>query len=48
MTLRTARKGSHAGQRFWGCSVYPGCTGTRAAETFAPSDRLQAEGFPAS
>jgi restriction system protein len=30
MRLRTASKGPHAGQTFWGCSAYPECTGTRA------------------
>jgi restriction system protein len=29
MVLRTARKGTHAGSRFWGCTDYPRCTGTR-------------------
>ncbi len=29
MVLRTARKGSRAGSRFWGCSGYPRCSGTR-------------------
>jgi four helix bundle suffix protein len=29
MVLRTARKGAHAGSRFWGCAGYPRCTGTR-------------------
>ena len=29
MILRTAKKGSNAGQQFWGCSKYPGCRGTR-------------------
>ena len=29
MTQRTARKGKHAGSRFWGCTGYPDCTGTR-------------------
>lgn len=28
MLLRTARKGAHAGQRFWGCSGYPDCRAT--------------------
>ncbi len=31
MVLRTAKKGPKAGNRFWGCSRYPECTGTRAA-----------------
>ena len=32
MTLRTARRGSNRGSRFWGCPAYrssPSCTGTR-------------------
>jgi len=29
MRLRTARKGKHAGQQFWGCASYPQCEGTR-------------------
>lgn len=29
MVLRTARKGANAGSRFWGCSAYPKCRGTR-------------------
>jgi four helix bundle suffix protein len=29
MTLRTARKGKHAGSQFWGCTGYPACKGTR-------------------
>ncbi len=29
MVLRTARKGPNAGNKFWGCSAYPGCRGTR-------------------
>lgn len=28
MVLRTARRGSSAGARFWGCSTYPKCKGT--------------------
>jgi len=28
MVRRTARKGSNAGQEFWGCSDYPRCRGT--------------------
>lgn len=31
MVLRVAKKGANAGQRFWGCSSYPACRGTRAA-----------------
>ena len=32
MVLRTARKGDRAGAKFWGCSGYPECRGTRAIE----------------
>ena len=32
MVLRTARKGERAGSRFWGCSGYPECKGTRSVE----------------
>jgi len=32
MALRTARKGPHAGERFWGCTGYPECKGTRACK----------------
>ncbi len=31
MALRKAKRGSNAGQTFWGCSRYPGCRGTRPA-----------------
>lgn len=29
MRQRTARQGPHTGQKFWGCSGYPECRGTR-------------------
>lgn len=29
MILRTAKKGSRAGQQFWGCSYFPNCRGSR-------------------
>jgi hypothetical protein len=29
MVERTAKRGAHAGNRFWGCAHYPKCTGTR-------------------
>ena len=32
MVLREARKGPHAGKKFWGCSHYPECRGLLAAE----------------
>jgi restriction system protein len=32
MVLRTARKGALAGSRFWGCTGYPECRGTRPGE----------------
>ena len=28
MVERTARRGSNAGNQFWGCSAYPACKGT--------------------
>jgi restriction system protein len=32
MAQRTARQGQKAGQRFWGCTGYPDCEGTRLVE----------------
>jgi restriction system protein len=32
MVLRTARQGKQSGSRFWGCSGYPECKGTRPVE----------------
>jgi len=29
MIKRKARRGTHAGQEFWGCPNYPDCRGTR-------------------
>ena len=29
MVVRTATKGENAGSRFWGCSAFPKCRGTR-------------------
>ena len=29
MVLRTAKRGTHSGEQFWGCSTYPKCEGTR-------------------
>ena len=31
MVGRTAKRGTHAGSEFWGCSLYPRCRGTRPA-----------------
>ncbi len=31
MVLRIASRGANAGERFWGCSTYPKCQGTRPA-----------------
>ena len=28
MVLRTAKRGAHSGEQFWGCSTYPTCGGT--------------------
>lgn len=41
MILRTVRKGSRAGQTFWGCSAYPDCTGTRPAEPAGDAQRTE-------
>jgi restriction system protein len=30
MVVRTAKKGPNAGEKFWGCSTYPKCRGTKA------------------
>jgi restriction system protein len=30
MGLRTAKKGPKAGEKFWGCTTYPKCRGTKA------------------
>ncbi|WP_418888718.1 hypothetical protein [Methanothrix soehngenii] len=38
MALRTARKGPHAGEQFWGCTGYPECKGTRACKGQIGSD----------
>lgn len=32
MTLRTAKRGSNAGSRFWGCTSYPSCRATAPYE----------------
>jgi ssDNA-binding Zn-finger/Zn-ribbon topoisomerase 1 len=29
MVLRTSKRGTNAGNQFWGCSTYPACHGTR-------------------
>ncbi|MBI9084726.1 MAG: hypothetical protein JEZ11_14110 [Desulfobacterales bacterium] len=43
MQQRTARRGKQAGSRFWGCTDYPACKGTRPLEVGKkptdPSDR---------
>ncbi|MBI2907797.1 MAG: four helix bundle protein [Chloroflexi bacterium] len=33
MVRRVARQGARVGQPFWGCSAYPECSGTRAAQS---------------
>jgi four helix bundle suffix protein len=38
MRLRTARKGRHSGQQFWGCSAYPDCRGTRPLDPPSEAD----------
>ena len=32
---RTARRGAHAGQLFWGCSTFPACRATRTLDSEA-------------
>ena len=39
MTQRTARKGAQTGSRFWGCTGYPECRGTRRLDETADSHR---------
>jgi four helix bundle suffix protein len=39
MVLRTARQGKQSGSRFWGCSAYPDCRGTRALGGSDDSDQ---------
>jgi four helix bundle suffix protein len=41
MVLRKARRGTQAGQSFWGCKAYPDCTGTRP---FVPLDNASSSG----
>ncbi len=36
MVWRTARRGRHAGQSFWGCSAFPACRGTVSVSDAAP------------
>ncbi|MBI5384160.1 MAG: four helix bundle protein [Verrucomicrobia bacterium] len=36
MRLRTAHQGPRAGSRFWGCSAYPDCKGTRPLQETPP------------
>ena len=38
MVKRTARRGTHAGAEFWGCSGYPACRGTRPADSMRALD----------
>lgn len=41
MVLRRARRGRHAGSRFWGCSRFPGCRGVRpASPSVGPSPAM--------
>ena len=32
MVLRVAKKGPHSGQKFWGCSKFPGCRAVVSVE----------------
>ncbi|MBS1942202.1 MAG: topoisomerase DNA-binding C4 zinc finger domain-containing protein [Bacteroidetes bacterium] len=38
MRLRTAKQGGNAGSRFWGCSGYPECKGTRKYQPGSSDD----------
>jgi restriction system protein len=42
MVQRTARQGPGAGQSFWGCSGFPDCKGTRAANQSNPPGKFLA------
>lgn len=47
MKVRTARRGSNAGNKFWGCSVYPDCRGIVAFQQDADeSDQNVSEPEP--
>ncbi|WP_370688761.1 topoisomerase DNA-binding C4 zinc finger domain-containing protein [Roseomonas sp. GC11] len=35
MTLRVARRGRHSGSKFFGCTRYPKCRGTRSVASVA-------------
>jgi len=35
MVRRTAQRGPHTGESFWGCSTYPACRGTKHAKVSA-------------
>jgi len=39
MRLRTAKQGSNVGSKFWGCSGYPECKGTKKYELNKSDDR---------
>lgn len=43
MVLRTAGRGSYAGQQFWGCSRFPDCRGVISIQQ--PADRPESESF---
>lgn len=44
MRLRRAQQGHNAGNRFWGCSRYPRCTGTRTLENANEPETPAAQG----
>ena len=46
MVLRTAKKGKNAGGKFWGCSVFPKCRGTRDFEEMAKDKEEVAQPLP--
>jgi ssDNA-binding Zn-finger/Zn-ribbon topoisomerase 1 len=39
MALRTAKKGKHAGDKFWGCSAFPDCLAILPYDPDAPAPK---------
>lgn len=47
MVLRTAKRGINAGRKFYGCSRYPQCNGTRPSDD-QTTEQIQNEKFKLS
>lgn len=47
MVLRTAKQGRNTGGKFWGCSKYPRCKGTRKYQPENPNNAQEADGSEA-